>query len=69
MKRISVQSRMIASVGYVPEAEELEIEFRSGEVYRYTEVTAEQYETLLAAPSKGRYLQAEIIGKHRFYRV
>jgi KTSC domain len=57
IKRIPVDSTSIASIGYAPEQRILDIEFReSHEVYRYYEVSADEYEEFLQAPSKGTYL-------------
>lgn len=69
MEREAVESSMIASVGYDAQAEVLEIEFPSGEVYDYHEVPQEVYEELMEADSKGRYFLHSIRGvygyKHR----
>ena len=39
MKRIYVSSYIIHSIGYDPEAKLLEIEFLSGDIYQYHNVT------------------------------
>jgi len=57
MKRVPVDSTSIASIGYEPRRRELEIEFRqSREVYRYFDVSSEEYAEFMAAESKGAYL-------------
>ena len=57
MKRIAVVSRSIASIGYLPARRELEIEFReSGDIYRYSDVSATEHAEFMAAESKGTYL-------------
>ena len=61
MKREPVDSSMIASVGYDPDTEELEVEFNSGKVYLYRNVPKEEYEGLMAAGSKGQYMLGCII--------
>jgi hypothetical protein len=64
-------STTIASAGYDPQKHELEIEFQdSGDIYRYFEVPAEEYEALLAAPSRGGYFN-QVFKSHeyRFERV
>ena len=53
--RISLESSTLASVLYLPTQRELELEFRSGEIYRYLDVSPQAYNELLAAPSKGFY--------------
>jgi hypothetical protein len=70
MKREPVESSMIASVGYDPEAQELEVEFNnSGQVYVYYEVPKEEYDGLMAAESKGIYMHNNIIDSYGYARV
>ncbi len=57
MRREAVDSESIASIGYSPDGQALEIEFReSRDVYRYFEVSAGGHAEFMAAPSKGSYL-------------
>jgi hypothetical protein len=54
MQRVPADSSSIASIGYAPEHQVLELEFRqSGEVYQYFNVPAEEHTAFLAADSKG----------------
>ena len=71
MKRVAVDSTSIASIGYEPRRRELEVEFRqSGGVYRYFDVPSEKYAELMAAGSKGAYLNQVFKPKgHRFVIV
>jgi len=71
MKRASVDSTSIASIGYDPRRRELEVEFReTGDVYRYFGVSAGEYADLMAAPSKGTYLnQLFKPRQHHFFVV
>jgi hypothetical protein len=56
MQRV-LDSSSIASIGYAPEQQVLELEFRqTGEVYQYFDVPAEEHAAFLAADSKGTYL-------------
>lgn len=64
MRRKPFDSSAIASVGYDRDREELEVEFRSGNVYRYFRVPEEVYEELLRASSKGRYFGENIRGQY-----
>ena len=50
MQKTAVQSSSLTSVGYDPEAQVLEIEFKNGSVYEYFEVPMPVYRTLLHAP-------------------
>jgi KTSC domain len=61
MERQAVSSSNIASVGYDPNSETLEVEFlKSGKVYEYYNVPAFMYERLMEAPSVGVFFNAEI---------
>jgi hypothetical protein len=64
VKRQAVQSRAIRTVGYDPEARELEIEFQSGQVYLYEEVPQSVYDWLLRAPNKGIFVTRQITGHY-----
>lgn len=65
MERIPVRSSCMRSVGYDPDSHVLEIEFSEGAVYRYIGVPALVHVALLAAPSKGLYLDGHIKPRYR----
>ena len=67
--RVPVTSRSLASISFVKSSRILEVEFRSGAIYRYREVPESTYSELLRAESKGRYFACHIRGKHQFERV
>jgi hypothetical protein len=75
MNRRPVQSSNVASVGYEPGNEDegrepvLEVEFKSGGVYRYTGVSEYEYRALLGASSIGKYVRQSIIGNYEEERV
>lgn len=61
MERQPVSSSNIASVGYNPESETLEVEFlKTGKVYEYYNVPTFMYERMLQAPSIGIFFNTEI---------
>ena len=60
MKRQSVESSNLASVGYDAENEILEIEFNHGGVYQYFDVPENVYEELMSASSHGQYFDRNI---------
>lgn len=62
MRRRSVDSRAIASVGYDPDVAMLEVEFSSGEVYQYFAVPASVHRRLMDSESLGRYFGTHIRG-------
>ena len=64
MDREPVKSTSVASIGYDDLSRTLEIEFRSGSVYRYYDVPEQIYTDLIAASSLGRFINYKI--KPRF---
>jgi hypothetical protein len=69
MIRSPIESSMMVSVGYDAEHAVLEIEFRSGDVYEYRDVTELVYRGLLKAPSKGRFFHTRIESKFIFVQI
>jgi hypothetical protein len=69
MLRAPVSSSSIASVGYDRGQEVLEVEFRSGAVYRYYSVPRSLVRSLLDAPSKGAFLNRNIRNRYIYARV
>lgn len=68
MKRVAVESSNVKSVGYDPETQVLEIEFRSG-VYRYHEVEPDTYHALMDAESIGRFVRQHIVDQYGSEKV
>lgn len=66
--RIPVQSSLLASIGYSSDAT-LEIEFRSGSIYRYFAVPNAVLAGLIAAESKGAYFNRNIRNHFRYQRL
>lgn len=61
MERQPVSSSNIASIGYDPNSETLEVEFlKTGRVYQYFNVPGFMYERLMQASSVGIFFNAEI---------
>lgn len=69
MKRESVSSSNLASVGYDAENQILEIEFYHGGVYQYFDVPKEEYKALMEADSHGKYFAANIKGHYRDSKI
>ena len=67
--RISVNSTNVASIGYNADARVLEVEFRSGRIYRFFDVPAASYHDFLLAGSKGRHFARQVRGKYPFMRM
>ena len=64
MTRQSVSSSNIASIGYDPKSQTLEIEFHSGGIYQYYGVSQTLYEDLMSASSHGSYFHQHIKGRY-----
>lgn len=63
MKRQSVDSSMIASVGFDAKAGKIEIEFKgTGQVWRYGPASQEDFDRMMAAPSIGKFYNQHIKG-------
>ncbi len=60
MDREPVSSSNLVSVGYNPDSETLEVEFKSGLIYEYYNVPQFMHERLMQAPSIGTFFNAEI---------
>jgi hypothetical protein len=60
MKRQSVESSNLASIGYDAENEILEVEFNHGGIYQYFDVPEKVYDELMNADSHGQYFDRNI---------
>lgn len=69
MKWVPVKSKMLAVVAYDHDWQQLYLKFRSGDVYCYRGVPAEQYNELLAADSKGKYVRSQILNRYPYQRI
>jgi hypothetical protein len=69
VERARVDSSSIASIGYDPGRQALEIEFVNGGVYEYQDVPVEELERLVTSDSLGRYLNRHIKPNYRAVRV
>jgi hypothetical protein len=65
---IPVQSSLLASIAYSANAT-LELEFRSGALYRYFTVPHAVFLGLIAAESKGAYFNRNIRNRFPYYRL
>lgn len=60
ISRTPVESSNIATIGYEPLTLKLAVEFKSGQVYYYDNVTSEEFDALMGAESVGRHLNQHI---------
>jgi len=65
MKMQPVNSTAICAVGYDADSQELKVVFNSGSVYHYVKVSEQDYLDLMAAESKGRFMNKRIIQNYR----
>ena len=64
MDRTPVTSSNLASIGYDPRVQILQVEFNNGRVYNYFRVPPEKFDAIMAADSCGKYLNTEIKPNH-----
>ena len=69
MKRQSVSSSNLKSVGYDTKERILEIEFQNGRIYQYSNVSNDEYTELMEASSLGRYFNFYIKGAYSYARI
>lgn len=69
MNVIAVASTTLATVAYDDAGGILQLEFRSGAVYRYVGVPPEVHAGLVRASSKGRYFNEQIRERFAHIRV
>lgn len=67
-RRTAVVSSLLSSVGYAIDAT-LELEFRSGAIYRYFAVPHRVFQGLIAAESKGAYFNHHVRDGFRYQRL
>jgi len=67
--RKPIVSSNLVSAGYDPVTKELDIEFKGGTVYRYSDVPEHIYQGLISAPSAGSYHHANIKNSFSFVKL
>ena len=60
MLRQVVDSPSVRSIGYDKRTRTLEVEFKSGTIYRYASVPIEVWSEFLQAESKGQFFQRRV---------
>jgi KTSC domain len=60
---------MMSAVGYDQKTRLLEVIFNTGQTYCYEDVPPSEYKGLLAAKSKGRYMQDNILDVYSYYQL
>jgi hypothetical protein len=67
--RDSVASSTVASVGYDAGSQTLEVEFLSGSVYQYYNVTEGTYDEFMRAASKGQFIHVYLKNAYPYSKV
>lgn len=67
MKMIKVNSSNIESIGY--EKNDLFVEFKTGNIYKYSNVEKTLYEDFLKSESKGQFLNSFIKNNYKYSRL
>ena len=66
----ALESKMLSSAAYDDFKQVLYLRFRNtGDVYRYFEFTAADYQTFLNSESKGRFFRSQIRDHFRYERM
>ncbi len=69
MKRIPVKSSNIISIGYDEDGQLLEIEFKTGRIYRYSSVPPHVYAAVMRSESHGKYFLQHISNAYSYIEV
>lgn len=69
MNRILVNSSNIRSIGYDNQSSILEVEFTSGDIYRYFGMPEYLYQQFLNASSHGQFLNDNIRHNYRYQKI
>ena len=72
MERTQVESSQIRSIGFDACRSKMDVEFKPGSIYRYSNVSQEVFDTFMKSESKGRFF-GQIIksdpGKYPFKKI
>lgn len=69
MEMIPVDSSNIQAIGYDPDTATLNIAFNDGSEYEYYDVPQYEFDSLLAADSKGKYGHQNIYKVYRQQKI
>jgi hypothetical protein len=69
MNRDPINSSNILSAGYDEPSQTLEVEFTSGMIYQYYNISLALFEAFMTSPSKGQFFNQNIKNAYAFSRV
>ena len=64
----AVNSSMVNRLGYDEASRELHVEFKSGSVYKYTNVDSSVYEVIVKSESIGKAINSELKDKYEYIK-
>jgi hypothetical protein len=64
MMYLRVESSMLSEIGYEDSTSMLGVLFKNGSIYEYANVPSHVHSAFVAAPSHGKYFDANIKGKY-----
>lgn len=62
-------SSNVKGIGYEPGARTMGVQFKSGDVYHFADVSPEKHAAFMASESKGKHFHKHIRGKHESTKV
>jgi hypothetical protein len=69
MRRVLVKSTAIRSLGYDSRRRQLEVEYPSGDVYRYDDVPPGEVKAMMRSDSLGRFINWRIKPRYPYRKV
>jgi hypothetical protein len=69
VERTPVSSSNIAAIGYDEDSQVLEIEFNDGSVYQYSGVPRSEYDGIMNADSRGKYVNANVRKRYPYVKL
>lgn len=69
MSMIAVNSSTIEAIGYDASAMTLQVKFKNGALYEYSEVPQYVYDAVIESESVGKALNSEVKGKYEFVKL
>ncbi len=66
---LQVDSSNIKAIGYAPDARVLQVDFLTGSRYRYSQVERSIFDGFIAAPSKGKFFNRQILNVYEYRQV
>lgn len=69
MQMISVKSKSIASIGYENEGEQMQVNFRNGEILVFQGIPVQLFNNFMIARQKGKFYGIYIRGKYPSIKI